>query len=122
MWFLAAGKGKVVLWKCSGQSVPGQLRAVMGPSGAGKTSLLNLLAGRVPQQTKHQVSGFIKSNGQVIDPFNCTTTIAHVMQGDCLFASATPRDGGVRARATSTPPTMPCFWCRQRNTRRSPEP
>ena len=87
-----SGKDKAVLWNCSGESRPGQLRAIMGPSGAGKSSLLNVLAGRVPQSVKHQVSGFIKSNGEVINPFNFASTIAYVMQDDALFSFTTPRE------------------------------
>ncbi len=73
-----------MLWKCSGESKPGQLRAIMGPSGAGKTSLLNILAGRIPQRTNHQVSGFIKSNGDVIDAHDYALTIGCVCCVCCV--------------------------------------
>ena len=40
---------KTVLSDVSGHALPGQLLAVMGPTGSGKTSLLNALAGRLPK-------------------------------------------------------------------------
>ena len=38
-------KGKRILHKMSGAFKSGQLTAILGPSGAGKTSLMNILAG-----------------------------------------------------------------------------
>ena len=46
------GKGrttKTILSDLSGHVLPGSLLAVMGPTGSGKTSLLNALAGRLPR-------------------------------------------------------------------------
>ncbi len=101
------GKDKAVLWNCSGQSSPGELRAIMGPSGAGKSSLLNVLAGRVPQSKNHQVSGFIKSNGDVVNPFNFATAIAYVMQDDALFSFTTPREALMFSANLRLPQTTP---------------
>ncbi|KAJ6500671.1 hypothetical protein C8R45DRAFT_76765 [Mycena sanguinolenta] len=49
-WFGKRGKGadddKVVLDAVSGRVAPGQLMAILGPSGAGKTTLVEILAGK----------------------------------------------------------------------------
>ena len=42
---------------------PGEVLAIMGSSGAGKTSLLNMLAGRLPRNAKTSVKGDIKIDG-----------------------------------------------------------
>ncbi len=39
-----------VLENVSGEAMPGRVLAIVGPSGAGKTSLLNALAKRVPKK------------------------------------------------------------------------
>ena len=41
---------KKVLENVSGEAMPGRVLAIVGPSGAGKTSLLNALAKRVPKK------------------------------------------------------------------------
>ena len=49
-----------VLDGVSGAADPGELLAIMGASGAGKSSLLNMLAGRLPCKPKAEVMGTIK--------------------------------------------------------------
>ena len=42
---LATTPPKCLLWKVSGRATTGEVLAIMGPSGAGKTTLINLLCG-----------------------------------------------------------------------------
>lgn len=42
--------GVQILENVSGEAMPGRVLAIVGPSGAGKTSLLNALAKRVPKK------------------------------------------------------------------------
>eukprot|EP01047_Picozoa_sp_COSAG01_P051709 COSAG01_NODE_5364_length_4308_cov_3.542647_3_plen_546_part_00 len=68
-----AGELKHILTDVSGRAEPGELLAIMGPSGAGKTSLLNALARLNPQAT-----GEILLNGQPWeDSFNKITSYMH---------------------------------------------
>ena len=57
----------------------------MGPSGAGKTSLMNILAGRVSTNAKVTVKGkYSERRGR----FRAIpATVAYVMQDDALFAT-----------------------------------
>ena len=55
----ASAATKTILDGVSGYCQPGQLLAIMGSSGAGKTSLLNLLAGRF-----HKYGGQVLLNGR----------------------------------------------------------
>lgn len=70
--------------------------AIMGPSGGGKTSLLNILAGRThsSKSAKTEVSGKLMLNGEVIEGFTqrMRRRIAYVMQDDLLLPTSTPRE------------------------------
>ena len=102
---------KVILDGVSGIAEPGEILTVMGPSGGGKTSLLNVLSRRL-----RLTEGKILLNGQKLPkfdplvPFTCLDNLpffdsflcslsrnfnklsAYVMQDDKLFAVLTPRE------------------------------
>jgi len=77
---------KQILKSVTGVVEPGELLAVMGPSGSVKTSLLNSLAKR-----QGITSGKILLNGEKI-PKNFNKLSAYVMQDDRLFETLTPRE------------------------------
>jgi len=51
-----------VLKKCTGALFPGQTHFIMGASGAGKTSLLNVLSDRIGLKKGDKLTGEIKFN------------------------------------------------------------
>jgi len=71
-----------------------EITAIMGPSGAGKTSLLNILAGRTRTAGKIKVSADVRLNNYAVDPtsLEIRKQIAFVAQDDSLQATATPRE------------------------------
>ena len=66
----------------------------MGPSGAGKTSLLNILAGRARSHGRLTISSDIRLNNYIVDPTNIAVRqlIAFVAQDDSLQVTSTPRE------------------------------
>jgi ABC-type multidrug transport system ATPase subunit len=70
----------------------GQVAAIVGPSGSGKSSLLNALAGRSASGGNIRISGAVKVGDREINPVQFRRNIAYVMQDDCLLATATPRE------------------------------
>ena len=77
----------------SGFAAPGQATFIMGSSGAGKTSLLNILADRVTSATNTWLSGNILFNDEVpVDKESFQRYVAYVMQDDILFATFTVRE------------------------------
>jgi len=82
---------KVILKRISGYCKPGMTLAIMGSSGAGKTSLLNVLAGR----TDGIVRGDIFVNGRKLTE-NHRKFFKHisgyVMQDDVLLSNLTVRE------------------------------
>jgi ABC-type multidrug transport system ATPase subunit len=77
-----------------GEVPPKQTTAVMGPSGAGKTSLLNILAGRARTHGQISIGKDIRLNNYSVDPtkMNVRQMIAFVAQDDSLQETATPRE------------------------------
>ena len=66
---------------------------IMGSSGAGKTSLLNLLSDRISQKGGNKYSGSVMIN----DTLPLSQSVfgsfgAYVMQDDILYKSFTPRE------------------------------
>jgi ABC-type multidrug transport system ATPase subunit len=66
----------------------------MGASGAGKTSLLNILSGRVKSGGRLKVEADVRLENYAVDPSNIKIrkSIAFVAQDDSLQATATPRE------------------------------
>jgi ABC-type multidrug transport system ATPase subunit len=66
----------------------------MGPSGAGKTSLLNILAGRAASRGNLSIEADVRLNNFAVDPtdIHIRQHIAFVAQDDSLQATSTPRE------------------------------
>lgn len=90
---LGSVKTLKIVKSVSGYAAPGQATFIMGSSGAGKTSLLNILADRVTSATNTRLSGNVLFNDAI--PVNKDTFqkyAAYVMQDDVLFANFTVRE------------------------------
>jgi len=72
-----------------------EITAILGPSGAGKTSLLNVLAGRSYDAKQMKVTANIELDGVPVNPvtdLKVRKQIAFVEQRDTLHIAATPRE------------------------------
>eukprot|EP00522_Entomoneis_paludosa_P006385 CAMPEP_0172451976 /NCGR_PEP_ID=MMETSP1065-20121228/9768_1 /TAXON_ID=265537 /ORGANISM="Amphiprora paludosa, Strain CCMP125" /LENGTH=650 /DNA_ID=CAMNT_0013203947 /DNA_START=259 /DNA_END=2211 /DNA_ORIENTATION=+ len=93
-----AGKGdeppKKLLQNVWGEVPKKETTAIMGPSGAGKTSLLNILAGRAKSNGSLTITSDVRLNNYSVDPTNIQVRklIAFVAQDDSLQVTATPRE------------------------------
>eukprot|EP00928_Gymnodinium_smaydae_P015913 TRINITY_DN1591_c0_g1_i4.p1 TRINITY_DN1591_c0_g1~~TRINITY_DN1591_c0_g1_i4.p1 ORF type:complete len:616 (+),score=124.93 TRINITY_DN1591_c0_g1_i4:56-1849(+) len=84
---------KKILQDINGSLSSGEVCALIGPSGAGKTSLLNVLAGRIRSKgAKQRVDGNILLDKKPIYGSSLRKRIAYVMQEDLLCATQTPRE------------------------------
>lgn len=72
--------------EASGYALPGQSLYIMGASGAGKTSLLNILSDRVSLANGAKVTGKILINDHYeLKGKNFGKVAGYVMQDDVLF-------------------------------------
>ncbi|KAB2603597.1 ABC transporter G family member 22-like [Pyrus ussuriensis x Pyrus communis] len=103
---VAAAKGmkssnaEYILHGITGSVLPGEVLALMGPSGGGKTTLLNLLSGRVKLKT-----GTITYNDQPYTKF-LKRRIGFVMQDDLLFSHLTVKETLTYAALLRLPLTL----------------
>eukprot|EP01103_Thecamoeba_quadrilineata_P010903 TRINITY_DN2481_c0_g1_i2.p1 TRINITY_DN2481_c0_g1~~TRINITY_DN2481_c0_g1_i2.p1 ORF type:complete len:542 (+),score=70.89 TRINITY_DN2481_c0_g1_i2:28-1653(+) len=75
-----------ILINVSGIVQPGQLLAIIGSTGAGKSSLLDILANRSKQG---RISGNIVANGGPVNPKSFKRISGYVTQDDCLLGTQT---------------------------------
>uniref|UniRef100_A0A5B7B0A7 ABC transporter domain-containing protein n=1 Tax=Davidia involucrata TaxID=16924 RepID=A0A5B7B0A7_DAVIN len=80
------GKNKHLLRCVTGKIMPGRVSAVMGPSGAGKTTFLSALAGKATGCT---MSGMILINGKVESIHSYKKIIGFVPQDDIVHGNLT---------------------------------
>jgi ABC-type glutathione transport system ATPase component len=105
----AAGKAKKdprILRNQRGVAVPGEVMAIMGASGCGKTSLLNVLSGRIVSMNGHEVKGNFSINGVSVKPENLGPKVAFVTQEDTLCPTATPREALDFSARLRLPPSV----------------
>jgi ATP-binding cassette subfamily G (WHITE) protein 1 len=109
---------KTILNNCTGTFRSQALTAIMGPSGAGKTSLLNILSGRVTptsgslilQNNDVNTNNSNNSNKNkkfVVKPLKLIHGVsAYVQQDDCMLATQTVRETIIMSALLTLPMTM----------------
>ena len=80
---------KEILKGLSGHAKTGEMLAILGPTGCGKTSLLNALAARVPVTKTAELTGCITINGQQRDEAKFRKMSAYVLQDDLMYPHLT---------------------------------
>ncbi|XP_065906229.1 broad substrate specificity ATP-binding cassette transporter ABCG2-like [Dysidea avara] len=91
---------KTILHNISGVMKTG-LNAIMGPTGSGKTSLLDILAGH---KDRKGLSGLVMINGQY-QPVNFKCKSAYVVQDDVVMGTLTVRENIAFSAALRLPST-----------------
>lgn len=97
---------KQILQSMSGAVRAGSMLAVMGSSGAGKTSLLNLLAGRITSKNA-RAAGAVFVNGKPREYASFKKLAAYVLQDDDMFAELTVKEQLTYAALLRLPASMP---------------
>ncbi|KAK9124214.1 hypothetical protein Sjap_013816 [Stephania japonica] len=98
------GKKKHLLRCVTGKIIPGHVSAVMGPSGAGKTTFLNALAGKVTGCT---MSGLILINGKSLSIHSYKKITGFVPQDDIVHGNLTVEENLWFSARCRLPANMP---------------
>jgi ABC-type multidrug transport system ATPase subunit len=78
---------KTILHGLSGSVESGEMLAVMGPSGGGKTSLIHIISRKIVSGTLHHVDGAVLCNGQTLNSTQFRRISGLVTQEDVFNAS-----------------------------------
>jgi ABC-type multidrug transport system ATPase subunit len=84
-------KGKPILKNLNGVAQSACLNAIMGASGAGKTTFLNYLSCRLTKTKNNTLGGQVFANNMPCTSELLSKTAAYVMQDDILMDTLTPR-------------------------------
>ena len=85
-------KPNQILKGISGFANPGEILAIMGSSGSGKTSLLSLISNQIIPQSNTQISGRVEVNQVDIKTFDFSSYASYVMQQDILMPTLTVKE------------------------------
>ncbi|XVE83109.1 hypothetical protein DITRI_Ditri16bG0061200 [Diplodiscus trichospermus] len=105
LWVAVSGGkrgSRAILQGLTGYAEPGKVLAIMGPSGSGKSSLLDALAGRLSSDT--QQTGQILINGR--KETLAFGTSAYVTQDDTLMTTLTVREAVYYSAQFQLPDSM----------------
>ena len=94
-----------ILSEVKGEILPGQMVAIMGASGAGKTSLLNCLSMKVQPQYISPQEGFVLVNDKAVGSTELSSMSGFVHQDDLFIATITPREHLNFITALTIPPS-----------------
>ena len=85
---------KTILSNCSGHATRGRMLAIMGPSGGGKTTLLNALSGNVKASKGASLTGTLLCNGEKCGGASQVSGLrmAFVQQEDTFYTQMTVRE------------------------------
>lgn len=102
-------KNKKILRNLSGRACSGELIAILGPTGSGKTSLLNCLAARVPDggSSMNMLKGSFYVNGAIRNEESFRGISAYVLQDDDLYAHMTVFETLMLSASFYLPLSMP---------------
>ena len=81
---------RVILDSVTGLVQPGQFCAILGGSGSGKTSLLDILSGQ--NRDTAAIGGTVMLDGEVMAPKQLQERVGYVMQDDRLLPNLTVRE------------------------------
>lgn len=81
---------RTIIDRVSGFAMAGQCLAILGSSGAGKTTFLNTLAGRVVLDDTKTIEGDVCFNGKRLDFDKIADLVGFVMQNDIFLEFMTP--------------------------------
>ena len=81
-----------VLKSVSGYADSGEILAIMGESGSGKTSLLSILSGRLNYQSNIEISGEVYVNKLKIKELEYPLMSSYLSQDNIYFSYMTPRE------------------------------
>lgn len=95
--------GRVILKEVSGTAHPGKLTAILGASGAGKTTLIDILAQRKNTGT---IAGQILQNGKPLGK-NYKRTMGYVLQEDKMIGTLTVYEHLLNIALLRLPSSMP---------------
>mmetsp|Transcript_6714 Transcript_6714/g.7707 ORF Transcript_6714/g.7707 Transcript_6714/m.7707 type:complete len:633 (+) Transcript_6714:74-1972(+) len=96
-------KKKDILHSVEAKYASGELTAVMGPSGAGKTTFLNVLSNT--KRRKNVKSGTITLNGEPL-PKGYNSLCSYIPQNDVLYPALSPRQAFIYAARLRLPSKM----------------
>lgn len=98
---LRLDNGVEIMKNVSGTLYSGRTCAIMGPSGAGKTTFVTLLTGKV-----QRTSGSVRLNGKPDELSNYSKLIGYVPQEDVMIRELTVRDILMHSARTRLPKSM----------------
>lgn len=93
---------KTILKGMSGYVQAGEFLAIMGTSGAGKTTLMNFISGATKSSPTLSSTGSILANGQDINSINYYKYVGYVTQEDVLLDMLTVRESVIFAARLKT--------------------
>jgi ABC-type multidrug transport system ATPase subunit/ABC-type multidrug transport system permease subunit len=98
---------KQILLNVNGSASSGELVAILGATGSGKTSFLNCLSNRIEKSKRANLTGEILLNGERVKPTYFAKQSAYVTQQDVLYPHLTVEETFMMSCMFHTPKETP---------------